>query len=120
MDKLEVLPYCVNNEYPRITFDNENSYEFCLYNPNSENCRGIKFDYNINWEPNSGPIPSDLHFQYINSQNITQEFRIPTTNESIFKPVLSKPENLCYHEWVEYHGFTESYKYCKKCDKTNT
>lgn len=25
--------------------------------------------------------------------------------------------NECQHEWVEYVGFVENYKYCKKCDK---
>jgi len=23
----------------------------------------------------------------------------------------------CNHEWAEYHGLMENYKYCKKCDQ---
>ncbi len=28
----------------------------------------------------------------------------------------SKPKE-CEHEWKQYVGFTETYTYCKKCDK---
>lgn len=23
---------------------------------------------------------------------------------------------ICYHEWKTYHGFTESFEFCQKCD----
>lgn len=29
---------------------------------------------------------------------------------------VDTPEEMCYHDWVDYKGFTEDYKYCLKCD----
>jgi hypothetical protein len=26
-------------------------------------------------------------------------------------------DNQCKHDWKEYHGFTESFQYCTKCDE---
>lgn len=26
----------------------------------------------------------------------------------------------CIHEWKDYHGFTEKYKYCARCDQKDT
>jgi hypothetical protein len=34
--------------------------------------------------------------------------------ESAFKP--DKNDNPCRHEFREYRGFIENYKYCTKCD----
>lgn len=25
-------------------------------------------------------------------------------------------EDMCYHDWKDYNGFTEVYKYCTKCE----
>src|ERR1700689_3004500 len=30
---------------------------------------------------------------------------------------LSLDQDLCNHEYIEYNGLRESFKYCKKCDK---
>ncbi|HUM41613.1 MAG TPA: hypothetical protein PKI14_01530 [Fervidobacterium sp.] len=30
---------------------------------------------------------------------------------------MRKNTSQCIHEWVEYNGFSESFTYCKKCDK---
>ena len=24
--------------------------------------------------------------------------------------------DMCYHDWKDYHGFSEDYKFCTKCD----
>lgn len=38
------------------------------------------------------------------------------------KPLWREKEQVvtgdtCEHEWVEYQGFSQAYKYCKKCDR---
>jgi len=34
------------------------------------------------------------------------------------KPIdMRKNSTECVHEWAEYQGFSESFMYCKKCDK---
>lgn len=30
---------------------------------------------------------------------------------------MRKNSSQCVHEWTEYHGFSDSFTYCKKCDK---
>jgi hypothetical protein len=29
---------------------------------------------------------------------------------------LDTGEEICWHDWVDYKGFNEDYRYCKKCD----
>lgn len=35
---------------------------------------------------------------------------------SDFKGGISHADN-CWHRWKEYHGFSDSFKYCELCDK---
>lgn len=45
--------------------------------------------------------------------NIKQEL----ANKCVYcGPKKDQPEE-CQHDWVWYHGFTDSFEYCKKCDK---
>lgn len=49
-------------------------------------------------------------------------FKLPTSFLDSLAPVSSRPFHIstghkCEDNWAQYHGFTESYEYCKICDK---
>ena len=54
-------------------------------------------------------IPSKEFYAYF---EFVPELPIGTENKSLY---LDK--DLCDHEYTEYYGLRESFKYCKKCDK---
>lgn len=38
-------------------------------------------------------------------------------NDSSDNTNITLPKTVCFHDWKDYIGFTERYKYCSKCDQ---
>lgn len=55
-------------------------------------------------------VEKELHFEAVGLGKVDC-FPWGSIDETTIKIVLKK----CQHEWKDYHGFTESYKYCSKC-----
>lgn len=55
---------------------------------------------------------------YIWENDFSKAMKLPTGIDFIpFIVSIEGEKTSCSHDWVEYNGFTEVYKYCKKCDE---
>lgn len=55
--------------------------------------------------------------QFINNWSIYDEWNEWFINSQLpNKKEEDKSIKSCFHEWIEYTGFTDHYWYCEKCD----
>lgn len=62
----------------------------------------------VKWDnPDALPRTQDFPLRYMTTDNFT----------ILDKNGFQMTRSACFHEWVDYHGFNESYQYCKLCDE---